>query len=90
MDHRHLEEIRHHLTNATDVLMKSLLSNREFMESITATDKGLLSSQSITATDKGLLSSQSVSHNTKNYIMIFCFLVFFLEGGGVVGLLLGF
>ncbi|XP_048778622.2 uncharacterized protein C1orf112-like isoform X2 [Ostrea edulis] len=39
MDLKHIDEIRHHLTNATDVLMKCLLSNRVFMESVTGIDK---------------------------------------------------
>ncbi|XP_062573041.1 FIGNL1-interacting regulator of recombination and mitosis-like isoform X1 [Saccostrea cucullata] len=39
IDEKHLKDIRQHLTNATDVLIKALLYNKTFTESVTGTEK---------------------------------------------------
>ncbi|XP_062570983.1 FIGNL1-interacting regulator of recombination and mitosis-like isoform X2 [Saccostrea cucullata] len=39
IDEKHLRDIRQHLTNATDVLIKALMSNRVFTESVTGSEK---------------------------------------------------
>ena len=41
MDQKYVLDIQQHLTNATDVLIKVLLPNKAFIESVTGSDRGL-------------------------------------------------
>ena len=41
MDQKYVLDIQQHLTNATDVLIKVLLPNKAFIESVTGSNRGL-------------------------------------------------